>query len=59
LSNYYVLDASAVLDFLEDGPGAERIIQLVRDARDGSDVARNLRKPGWPTLRDFPSRWFP
>jgi predicted nucleic acid-binding protein len=33
LSNTYVLDASAVLDFLEDGPGAERIIQLVREAR--------------------------
>lgn len=31
-----MLDASAVLDFLEDGPGAERITQLVREARRSS-----------------------
>lgn len=31
-----MLDASAVLDFLEDGSGAERIIQLVRGARHSS-----------------------
>jgi predicted nucleic acid-binding protein len=36
LSKTYVLDASALLDFLEDGPGAERIIQLVKEARHGS-----------------------
>jgi predicted nucleic acid-binding protein len=36
LSNTYVLDASAVLDFLEDGPGAERIDQLFREARHSS-----------------------
>jgi predicted nucleic acid-binding protein len=36
LNNTYVLDASAVLDFLENGPGAERIDQLLREARRGS-----------------------
>jgi predicted nucleic acid-binding protein len=29
----YVLDANAVLDFIEDGPGATRMEQLFRDAR--------------------------
>jgi predicted nucleic acid-binding protein len=29
----YVLDANAVLDFVEDGPGAARMEQLFRDAR--------------------------
>ncbi len=29
----YVLDANAVLDFVEDGPGAERVEQLFKDAR--------------------------
>jgi|ERR1700730_1361691 predicted nucleic acid-binding protein len=33
MSKTYVLDASAVLDFVDDGPGAERIEQLFRDAR--------------------------
>ncbi len=28
----YVLDANAVLDFVEDGPGAERMEQLLKDA---------------------------
>lgn len=32
MSRTYVLDASAVLDFVEDGPGAERIQQLFIDA---------------------------
>jgi predicted nucleic acid-binding protein len=32
VSNTYVLDASAVLDFVEDGPGAERVQQLFVDA---------------------------
>ena len=32
MSRTYVLDASAVLDFVEDGPGAERIEQLFKDA---------------------------
>ena len=36
MSKTYVLDASALLDFLEDGPGAERIIQLVKEARHSS-----------------------
>ena len=31
-----MLDASAVLDFLEDGPGAERIDRLIRGARHSS-----------------------
>jgi predicted nucleic acid-binding protein len=34
MSRQYVLDASAVLDFLENGPGAERVEQLFKDARD-------------------------
>lgn len=32
MSKTYVLDASAVLDFVEDGPGAERVQQLFEDA---------------------------
>ena len=32
MSKTYVLDASAVLDFMEDGPGAERVQQLLEDA---------------------------
>jgi predicted nucleic acid-binding protein len=32
VSTTYVLDASAVLDFIEDGPGAERIEQLFKQA---------------------------
>jgi predicted nucleic acid-binding protein len=32
VSKTYVLDASAVLDFVEDGPGAERVQQLFEDA---------------------------
>jgi predicted nucleic acid-binding protein len=40
VSKTYVLDASAVLDFIEDGPGAERIEQLFRQAR--SDNSRLL-----------------
>jgi predicted nucleic acid-binding protein len=36
MSRTYVLDANAVLDFLEDGPGAERVEQLFSDARNGS-----------------------
>lgn len=33
MSKTYVLDASAVLNFVEDGPGAERIERLFKDAR--------------------------
>jgi predicted nucleic acid-binding protein len=40
VSKTYVLDASAVLDFIEDGPGAERIEELFRQAR--SDNSRLL-----------------
>ena len=29
----YVLDANAALDFVDDGPGAERVEQLLREAR--------------------------
>jgi len=32
----YVLDASAVLDFVEDGPGGERIERLFKQARDSN-----------------------
>lgn len=39
MSRTYVLDANAVLDFLEDGPGAERMEQLFRDARQRSEPA--------------------
>ena len=33
MSKTNVLDANAVLDFVEDGPGAERVEQLFQDAR--------------------------
>lgn len=33
MNKTYVLDANAVLDFIEDGPGATRMEQLFRDAR--------------------------
>jgi len=32
MSKTYVFDANAVLNFLEDGPGAERIERLLKDA---------------------------
>jgi len=32
MSKIYVLDANAVLDFVEDGPGAERMERLIKDA---------------------------
>lgn len=32
MARTYVLDASAVLDFLEDGPGAERMERLLKEA---------------------------
>lgn len=32
MSKTYVLDANAVLDFVEDGSGAERMEQLLKDA---------------------------
>ncbi len=32
MSKSYVLDANAVLDFVEDGPGAKRVEQLFKDA---------------------------
>jgi len=32
MSKSYVLDASAVLDFAEDGPGGKRVEQLLKDA---------------------------
>jgi predicted nucleic acid-binding protein len=31
----YVLDANAVLDFVEDGPGGKRVEQLLNDALNG------------------------
>jgi len=33
MSKTYVLDANAVLDFVEDGPGGERVERLLTDAR--------------------------
>jgi predicted nucleic acid-binding protein len=33
MSKVYVLDANAILYFVEDGPGAERVERLFRDAR--------------------------
>jgi predicted nucleic acid-binding protein len=33
MSRTYVLDANAVLDFVEDGPGASRMERLFKDAR--------------------------
>jgi predicted nucleic acid-binding protein len=39
MTKTYVLDASALLDFVEDGPGAERVEGLLRGAqRDGSPL---------------------
>lgn len=35
MSKSYVLDANAVLDFVEDGPGAKRVEQLFKDALHG------------------------
>ena len=32
MTKSYVLDANAVLDFVEDGPGAKRVEQLFKDA---------------------------
>lgn len=32
----YILDASAVLDFVEDGHGGKRVEQLFRDALSGA-----------------------
>jgi PIN domain nuclease of toxin-antitoxin system len=32
MTRQYVLDANAVLDFVEDGPGAEQVEQLLLDA---------------------------
>ncbi len=32
----YVFDANAVLDFMEDGPGAERVEKLLTDVRHGN-----------------------
>lgn len=32
MNKTYVLDANAVLDFVEDGPGAERVERLFKDA---------------------------
>jgi predicted nucleic acid-binding protein len=38
MSKTYVLDANAVLDFVEDAAGAERVEQLLRDARRGTPL---------------------
>lgn len=35
MSQSYVLDANAVLDFVEDGPGGKRVEQLFKDAFKG------------------------
>ena len=40
MSKTFVLDASAVLDFVEDGVGAERVEQLIKDARQSSNPLR-------------------
>lgn len=47
MSKTYVLDASAVLDFMEDGPGAERVQQLFEDAaRDRTPVLMSVMNWG-------------
>jgi len=38
VSKTYVLDANAILDFVEDGPGAERMERLFKDARQSSPL---------------------
>jgi len=38
MNKTYVLDANAVLDFVEDGPGAERMERLFKDARQSSPL---------------------
>jgi predicted nucleic acid-binding protein len=35
MARSYVLDASAMLDFVEDGPGAERVERLLQEAAPG------------------------
>jgi predicted nucleic acid-binding protein len=35
MSKSYVLDANALLDFVEDGPGGKRVEQLLSDALNG------------------------
>jgi ribonuclease VapC len=35
MSKTYVLDANAALDFVEDGPGAERVERVFQEARHG------------------------
>jgi predicted nucleic acid-binding protein len=43
MSKTYVLDANAVLDFVEDGPGAGRVGQLFKDAlRQGIPVLMSV-----------------
>lgn len=43
MSKTYVLDANAPLDFLEDGPGAERVGTLLRGAqREGSPLLMSV-----------------
>jgi predicted nucleic acid-binding protein len=46
MSKTYVLDASAVLDFVEDGPGAERIEQLFKQAQ-GNDIPLLMSVLNW------------
>jgi predicted nucleic acid-binding protein len=46
MSKTYVLDASAVLTFVEDGPGAERMQQLLMDAR-SSNTALLMSVLNW------------
>ena len=42
MNKTYVLDANAVLDFIEDGPGATRMEQLFRDARRTSPLLMSV-----------------
>ncbi len=42
MNKTYVLDANAVLDFVEDGPGAARVEQLFRDARHSTPLLMSV-----------------
>lgn len=46
MSKTYVLDASAALDFVEDGPGAEQIEQLFKQAQ-GNDTPLLMSVLNW------------
>jgi predicted nucleic acid-binding protein len=42
VNRLYVLDANALLDFVEDGPGAERMERLFQDARNGPPLLMSV-----------------